>query len=133
MALLKHPAGFYVDTEKLAQLAGGPVTPGFALVSIWSGYVGEDGELKLIKSYSVWAQVNRVQSPDDVVSAMQSGVTQRNGVFYYGSACYVKTDYTIPNEQNPELALKLNYYRRECVVTPAQMALEQLRRRLDNA
>lgn len=132
MALLKHPAGFYVDTEKLAALAGTTVTPGFALVSIWSGrYEGND--LKQIKSYSAWAQVNRVQSPDGVVATMQSGKLLRDGVYHYGSACYVRTDYTVPNEQNPALALKLDYYRRECVVTPAQMALEQLRRRLDNA
>lgn len=80
MALLKHPAGFYVDTEKLAQLAGGPVTPGFALVSIWSGfYVGDN--LEQTKAYSAWAQVHQVQNPDGIVSTMQSGHTKRNGVF----------------------------------------------------
>lgn len=130
MALLKHPAGFYVDTEKLAQLAGTDLTPGFALVSIWSAQRDGTG-LKDHKYYLTWAQVNKViQGP--IVSTMSSGRKQVGDKMWVGSCCYFHNEHTVPNEQNPALALELHCYRRECVVTPAQMALEQLRRRLDN-
>lgn len=145
--LLAHPAGFFVMPRKVVELASAPLTEGFVKASIWHCTYEEPGYSDTLHHPTksrYWSQFTDARNvyPQEgepqvysIISAHKA--TGRDEDYPlgrrtdYGSNAVVINASEIKRRQDESRALSHDYYRRDEVVTPAQLALERLRQRLD--
>lgn len=139
--LLAHPAGFFVMPRKVVELASAPPTAeGFASclhsISVYKTAYDSDSEVRLAKS---WGQTNYVSECTSEMWVVRSGEKAIDVSLDFplgkkrlsGFNVQLRNDFEIKMRQDESRALFHDYYRRDEVVTPAQLALESLRQRLD--
>jgi hypothetical protein len=145
--LLAHPAGFFVMPRKVIELASAPLTEGFVKASIWHCTYEEPGysdalhhptksrywgQFTNAKNVCPWEGVPPLYS---IISASRVAGRDKDYPFGrrtdYGSHAISINASEIKWRQDESKALSHDYYRRDEVVTPAQLALENLRQQLD--
>lgn len=139
--LLAHPAGFFVMPRKVIELASAPPTAeGFAsclhAIAVYKTAYDSDSEVRSARS---WGQTNYISECTSDMWVVRSGekAIDVSPDFPLGKRrlsgfnVQQRVDFDIRRRQDESRALSHDYYRRDEVVTPAQMALERLRQRLD--
>lgn len=136
--LLRHPAGFFVMPRKVIEREVPAESSGFAVMNLWYATYPEPGYIDAVLSPSkamYWGQFVEILGgiPDKDFSGMSvlSGYSCKgqSDEYPFGTRKDFGSNLYFPElrSKDESKALDHNFYFRSEVVTPAQLALENLR------
>ena len=139
--LLRHPAGFFVMPRKVIEREVPAESSGFAVMNLWHAAYQEPGYSDAVLSpvkTSYWCQFVKHLGvlPDEAYQGMTviSGLSRKgqSSEYPFGTRVDYGTNVYFPNQRSEDESKALDhyFYFRSEVVTPAQLALENLRIRL---